>query len=100
MCDAEEAAQRTQGRIAGIEAARDVFYEGEIAHRIVDFIQQNPVHGCQQAKRTPACSQPKTWPSGMPKPLTPASANYRGLDVFKCGPWTQGPVFLQQLTSA
>ena len=22
---------------------------------------------------------------------------YRGLDVYKCGPWTQGPVFLQQL---
>ncbi len=23
---------------------------------------------------------------------------YHGLDVHKCGPWTQGPVFLQQLT--
>src|SRR5262245_8275312 len=27
----------------------------------------------------------------------PASTSYRGLDVYKCGPWTQGPVFLQQL---
>jgi gamma-glutamyltranspeptidase / glutathione hydrolase len=23
--------------------------------------------------------------------------NYRGYDVYKCGPWSQGPVFLQQL---
>src|SRR4029077_11037437 len=28
---------------------------------------------------------------------TPVSVRYRGLDVHKCGPWTQGPVFLQQL---
>src|SRR5207244_474909 len=27
----------------------------------------------------------------------PISVRYRGLDVYKCGPWTQGPVFLQQL---
>ena len=25
------------------------------------------------------------------------TVRYRGLDVYKCGPWTQGPVFLQQL---
>jgi gamma-glutamyltranspeptidase / glutathione hydrolase len=25
------------------------------------------------------------------------SVGYRGFDVHKCGPWTQGPVFLQQL---
>src|SRR5260370_25943438 len=25
------------------------------------------------------------------------SADYRGVTVFKCGPWSQGPVFLQQL---
>ena len=27
------------------------------------------------------------------------SADYRGVTVFKCGPWSQGPVFLQQLRS-
>src|SRR5205814_10361236 len=27
----------------------------------------------------------------------PATVSYRGFDVHKCGPWTQGPVFLQQL---
>ena len=28
---------------------------------------------------------------------TPVSAEYRGTTVYKCGPWSQGPVFLQQL---
>jgi gamma-glutamyltranspeptidase/glutathione hydrolase len=27
----------------------------------------------------------------------PVSLDYRGHTVFKCGPWSQGPVFLQQL---
>ena len=27
----------------------------------------------------------------------PVTVRYHGLDVHKCGPWTQGPVFLQQL---
>jgi gamma-glutamyltranspeptidase/glutathione hydrolase len=27
----------------------------------------------------------------------PVTLTYRGLDVYKCGPWSQGPVFLQQL---
>ena len=28
---------------------------------------------------------------------TPCSVEFRGVEVHKCGPWTQGPVFLQQL---
>jgi gamma-glutamyltranspeptidase/glutathione hydrolase len=32
-----------------------------------------------------------------PRLEPPASVTYRGLSVYKCGPWTQGPVFLQQL---
>jgi gamma-glutamyltranspeptidase/glutathione hydrolase len=27
----------------------------------------------------------------------PVTVKYRGYDVYKCGPWTQGPVLLQQL---
>jgi gamma-glutamyltranspeptidase / glutathione hydrolase len=27
----------------------------------------------------------------------PAHVDYSGYEVYKCGPWTQGPVFLQQL---
>ena len=32
-----------------------------------------------------------------PKLEEPVTVDYHGLTVYKCGPWTQGPVFLQQL---
>ena len=40
LCRAEKEATR-KGRVAGIEAALDAFYRGEIAARIVDFITSN-----------------------------------------------------------
>ena len=42
LCRAEAEA-RHKGRVAGIEAARKAFYEGEIAETIIDFIASNPV---------------------------------------------------------
>ena len=41
LCRAEQAAAG-RGRVAGIEAARDAFYKGEIAERIIDFITAKP----------------------------------------------------------
>jgi gamma-glutamyltranspeptidase/glutathione hydrolase len=95
MCDAEAGA-KAQGRITGIEAARDMFYKGEIAHRIVEFIQQHPVMDASGVAHTGLLSleDMTEWQAEAVEPVT---TNYRGLDVFKCGSWTQGPVFLQQL---
>lgn len=95
MCDAEAGA-KAKGRIAGIEAARDVFYKGEIAHRIVEFIQQNPVMDASGKAHTGLLTveDMAEWQAEV---VEPVNTNYRGLDVYKCGPWTQGPVFLQQL---
>ena len=95
MCDAEEAA-RHKGRIAGIEAARDTFYKGEIAERIVDFITSNPVEDASGSAHTGllSCEDMGEWHATVEEPVT---FNYRGLDVHKCSSWTQGPVFLQQL---
>jgi gamma-glutamyltranspeptidase/glutathione hydrolase len=96
MCAAEDAA-RSKGRVAGIEAARDVFYKGEIAHRIVEFIRTHPVRDASGAAHAGLLSYDDMaeWSAQV---IEPVSVRYRGLDVFKCGPWTQGPVFLQQLT--
>ena len=95
MCQAEAAVQR-KGRIAGIEAARDVFYRGEIAKRIVRFIADNPVEDASGAAHAGLLSYEDVaeWHAVVEEPLT---FNYRGLDVYKCPSWTQGPVFLQQL---
>jgi gamma-glutamyltranspeptidase/glutathione hydrolase len=95
MCQAEAAVQH-KGRVAGIEAARDVFYEGEIAERIIDFIASNPVEDASGTAHTGLLSYEDMaeWHATVEDPVT---LNYRGLDVHKCSSWTQGPVFLQQL---
>ncbi len=95
MCRAEAAAAG-RGRVAGIEAARDAFYRGEIAERIDRFIADHPVADASGAQHAGLLSYEDLaeWRARVEDPVT---LNYRGLDVFKCSSWTQGPVFLQQL---
>jgi gamma-glutamyltranspeptidase/glutathione hydrolase len=85
LLDAERGAA-AQGRAAGLKAARELFYCGEIAQQIAAFVQR---HGGLLDIEDLAAFATKV--------ETPASTTYRGYDVFKCGPWSQGPVFLQQL---
>ncbi len=95
MCAAEREA-RGRGRSAGIEAARDAFYKGPIAERIVEFIAANPVEDASGSAHTGLLSYDDMaeWRASVEEPVT---YGYKGLDVHKCPPWTQGPVFLQQL---
>ena len=76
----------SQGRMAGLKAAREAFYTGDMAHQIATFVQR---HGGLLDVDDLAAFETKV--------ETPVSAHYRGYQVFKCGPWSQGPVFLQQL---
>ena len=87
----------TKGRVAGIEAARDVFYKREIAKHIVDFITRHPVEDASGKAHTGLLTTADLaeWHATLEEAVT---VNYRGLDVYKCSSWTQGPVFLQQLT--
>ena len=95
MCDAED---RSAGksRISGIEAARDAFYKGPIAERIVEFITSSPVEDASGSAHTGLLSfeDMSQWHASVEEPLT---YDYKGLTVHKCPSWTQGPVFLQQL---
>lgn len=95
MCAAEREA-KGRGRIAGIEAARDAFYKGPIAERIVEFITTNPVDDASGSAHTGLLSYDDMaeWRASVEEPVT---YRYKGLDVHKCPSWTQGPVFLQQL---
>jgi gamma-glutamyltranspeptidase/glutathione hydrolase len=95
MCRAEEGG-RHKGRIAGIEAARDLFYKGQIAERVIEFITNNPVEDASGTSHTGLLSSEDMaeWHAAVEEPVT---LNYHGLDVHKCSSWTQGPVFLQQL---
>jgi gamma-glutamyltranspeptidase/glutathione hydrolase len=91
-----EAAARTRGRVAGIEAGCDAFYRGEIAEKISDYIAGHPVEDATGAAQAGLLSYDDIaeWYATVEQPVR---FTYRGLDVNKCPPWTQGPVFLQQL---
>lgn len=95
LAHAEKQAQ-AKSRIAGIEAARDAFYKGEIAEKIVRFITDNPVEDASGIahKGLLAYEDIAEWHAQVEQPV---SINYEGLDVHKCSTWTQGPLFLQQL---
>jgi len=96
MCRAEADAGG-KGRAAGIEAARDTFYKGEIAERIVGFISSTPALDATGVERLGLLTYDDMaeWHAALEEPET---VDYRGLDIHKCSSWTQGPVFLQQLT--
>ena len=85
MADEEQAAA-ARGREAGLDAAHDAFYKGDIAKKIVAFMKQEG--GLLSAEDL----------SGYRSPVRPPERRRFGdLDVFTCGAWCQGPVLLQTL---
>ena len=94
MAKAEAAGKK--GRVAGIESARDVFYKGAVAEKILDFISRTPVEDASGKAHTGLLSAGDLadWHATLEEPV---SIDYAGLQVHKCSSWTQGPVFLQQL---
>lgn len=81
-----EAGARKRGRDAAIEAARDRFYRGDIADEIVRWSEANG--GLLQN------SDLSRFATKFEDSVT---VDYHGVTVHKCQPWSQGPVFLQQL---
>ena len=100
LCDAEKNARGkgrgNKTRITGIEAAVRAYYEGDVAAQLIAFSRENPVMDASGKAHTGLLTAADfaDWHAEVEVPTT---VNYRGLDVYKCGPWTQGPVFLQQL---
>ena len=91
-----EAESRAGSRTAGLDAARKHFYDGPIAKAIVDYTQSfscRDVYG----KTSPGLITMEDFQRYRARFEEPVTVKYRGLDVYKCGPWCQGPVFLQQL---
>jgi len=81
-----EAGARNRGREAGIEAARDRFYRGDIAREIAQWSQANGGLLDETDLSQFATSFEES-----------VTIDYHGLTIHKCQPWSQGPVFLQQL---
>jgi len=86
MADQEKAAAG-KGRDAGLMAARDAFYRGDIAAAIVKYHKDND--GLLTADDL------SEYKSEIERPLR---YRFKGTDVYSCGPWCQGPVLLQMLS--
>jgi gamma-glutamyltranspeptidase/glutathione hydrolase len=87
------------GREAAIQAAIDYFYTGPVAEQAVRFSSDNAFADDSGEAHTGLLSLDDfaTYGANGTAIEDPVSANYRGVDVLKCGPWSQGPVLLQQL---
>lgn len=87
LVEAERAARASgASREAGIRAARDAFYKGDLARRIA--------RGVQEAGGLITEEDLAGYEGRIEEP---ARTTYRGYDVFKAGFWNQGPVMLQTL---
>ncbi len=90
-----EAQSAKGGREARIAAAMRAFYSGFVAEAIESHCKREfmdssgePHRGLLVASDLAEFTSPHE---------DPATANFDGWTVAKCGPWSQGPVFLQQL---
>ena len=85
MVEAERA-NKSKGRVAGITAARDRFYKGDIAREMVAFLQQHQ-----------APFELTDFADFFAKVEEPAMTTYRGYEVYKHSFGSQGPVLLEAL---
>ena len=85
MVEAEQSA-KSRGRAAGIVAARDRFYKGDIAREMVAFLRKNG-----------APFDSSDFAEFFARIEAPAKTTYRGYTVYKHAFGSQGPVLLQTL---
>jgi gamma-glutamyltranspeptidase/glutathione hydrolase len=87
---------KKHGRADAIQAAIDFWYKGPVAETIVDYMAKTAVRDASKQAHKGLLTK-DDFAAWKPTLEPPVSVDYRGLTVYKCGPWTQGPVFLQQL---
>ncbi|MCI2394820.1 gamma-glutamyltransferase family protein [Aliiroseovarius sediminis] len=91
-----EAEAASDDRDSQIDAARDIFYNGFIAEKILAFIAEGPVmdESGHAHSGVLTADDLTSWQASYEAPL---DLEYEGWTVSKTGPWGQGPAFLQAL---
>ena len=82
----QESAARARGRDAGLQAARDAFYRGDLMRAIVSFHSEN---GGMLRERDLVDYRVRIEPT--------VATSFAGLEIHSCGFWCQGPALLQAL---
>lgn len=91
-----DAESKFTDRKEGLRAAYDEFYRGAIAEKIVDFCTSNSILDAS-GKSHSGLLTTGDFHAFQAKVEDPVTTSYRGIDLFKCSSWTQGPVLLQSL---
>lgn len=93
---ATEAANRGTDRKSRIDVALSLWYRGFVARAIDSFYRHETVKDCtgERHRGLLRLSDMADWQATYEEPVC---ADYGPYTVAKCGPWSQGPVFLQQL---
>lgn len=86
MAGEERSAAARGGRLAGLKAARDAFYRGDIARKIAAYHRD---HGGWMTLEDLA-----EFRVGFEAPVR---TRFGDVDLLACGPWCQGPVLSQTL---
>jgi gamma-glutamyltranspeptidase/glutathione hydrolase len=81
LADEERKVARRKGRKAGIRAARDAFYKGDVAREVTRFIEKEG--GLMRFEDFASFSV-----NFEPTVRT----RFQGMELHACGPWSQGPV--------
>ena len=91
-----EAAAAGGDRERGIEAARRAWYEGFVAEAIDSFYRAGPLFDSSGGRNSGLLTgeDMSRWHATKE---APATLDYCGYTIAKCGPWSQGPFMLQQL---
>jgi gamma-glutamyltranspeptidase/glutathione hydrolase len=90
-----EAEAASTDRDAQLEAAHECWYRGFVAEEIVRFQDREWLDSSgERHAGLLAEDDLRDW---APTWEDPVSVGYNGYEVFKAGPWSQAPVFLQQL---
>jgi gamma-glutamyltranspeptidase/glutathione hydrolase len=91
----EGAEARAAGRDEQIDAALDLWYAGFVAEAILAFQAQERMDSSgERHAGLLAEADLRDW---RPRYERPLAVDYHGVTVLKAGPWSQAPVFLQQL---
>ena len=96
LVEAEHTGAAANGRSAGLRAAYERFYSGDIAERIVEFQRDTTTRHAGGVVSSGLLTR-SDFAKYRTRIEASATVDYKGLMVHKCGPWSQGPVFLQQL---
>ena len=92
----DEAEASTTDRDGQIQAARDAFYRGFVAEAIDGWVATTQVMDTSGRHHRGLLTGDDL--AGYRAELEePVTLDYHGYTVCKAGPWSQGPVFLQQL---